>query len=419
MSSIVKLYEIAKEKYEKFGVNTDAVINILKSVPLSINCWQGDDLSGFEKKDSSLGGGGILATGNYPGKPKNINEFRKDAEKALSLIPGKKKLALEAIYGDFGGNFDRRDMIEVKHFKSWVDWAKENKVGIDINPTLFSHPYTEDGYTIAATDTKIRKYWVEHVRRCREICNYIGKELKEICFDNLWIPDGSKDITVTRLKHRQNLLRSLDEIFLEKYPDKNMQDSLECKLFGIGVESFTPGSLEFYLGYAVKYDLQITLDTGHFHPTELVSDKISAIIPFIKGIQLHVTRGIRWDSDHVPILNEELIAIMQEIVRAKVLNKVFIGTDYFDASMNRVGAWVLGARDIQKALLIALLEPTELIRKYEEDKNYFVRLALLENMKFMPYGDVWNYYLEANGIANDEKMIDEILKYEKKILFKR
>ena len=256
--------------------------------------------------------------------------------------------------------------------------------GIDINPTVFSHPYTEDGYTLAATDTKIRKYWVEHVKRCREICNYIGKELKETCFDNLWISDGSKDITVTKLKHRQNLIKSFDEIFLEKYPEKNMQDSLECKLFGIGVESFTPGSLEFYLGYAVKNDLQITLDTGHFHPTELVSDKISAILPFVKGIQLHVTRGIRWDSDHVPIVNEELIAIMQEIVRSKALDKVFIGTDYFDASMNRVGAWVLGARDIQKSLLIALLEPTELIRKYEEDKNYFVRLALLENIKSLP-----------------------------------
>jgi L-rhamnose isomerase len=416
--NIIDAYKIAKEKYAKFSVDTDKVLETLKKIPVSIQCWQGDDIGGFEKEATSISGG-ILVTGNFPGKPRNIEEFRKDAEKSFSMIPGKKKFALHAMYGDYNWKLKERTDIEISHFKSWVDWAKKNSIGLDFNPTLFAHSFTEDGYTLAASNEKIRKYWVEHVIKSREICNYIGSELREVCFNNIWIPDGSKDITVTRFEHRQNLLKSLDEIFVKKYPEKNMQDSLECKLFGIGAESYTPGSLEFYLSYAVLHGLQVTLDTGHFHPTELISDKISAVLPFVKGVQLHLTRGIRWDSDHIPILVEEIIAIMQEIVRADAFQKVSIGLDYFDATMNRIGAWVIGARNIQKALLIALLEPTKLIRKYEEDKNYFARMAMLENLKFMPFADVWNFYCQTQGVAVDDKYIDEVLDYEKEVLRKR
>lgn len=417
--SIEQSYNIAKERYASLGVDTDKALKILKDVPISINCWQGDDVSGFEKEDSSLGGGGILVTGNFPGKPRNIDEFRKDAEKAFSMIPGKKKLALEAMHGDYKGKLEGRDKIEIKHFISWVEWAKAVNVGIDYNPTFFSHDYTEDGRTLSAINEKIRKYWIEHAVRSREICNYIGKELGQVCFNNIWIPDGSKDLTINRLKHRMLLLKSLDEIFTKKYPEQNMQDSLEPKLFGIGVESYTVGSLEFYLCYAAKNNVQITLDTGHLHPTEVVSDKISAVIPYVKGVQLHVTRGIRWDSDHVPIITEELLAIMQEIVRADALNKVFIGTDYFDASMNRVGAWALGARSILKALLFALLEPTDKIRQYEEEGNNFAKLALLENLKTMPWGDVWDYFCVINNVACDNDLISQVLKYENEVLRKR
>lgn len=416
---ITSLYENAKSRYAEISVDVEKVISVLKEITVSVNCWQGDDVGGFERENSAITGGGILVTGSYPGKPRNIDEFRKDAEKAFSMLPGKKKFALQAIHGDYKNKLKERNNIEIKYFKSWVDWAKANNVALNYNPSLFSHPYTEDGYTLAAIDEKIRKYWVDHVKTGREVCNYIGKELKEVCFNNIWIPDGSKDATVNRFKHREQLIKSLDEIFSKKFPDKNIQDSLEPKLFGIGVESYTAGSLEFYLSYAVKNGLQITLDTGHLHPTEVVSDKITAILPFVNGIQLHVSRGIRWDSDHVPIITEELIAIMQEIIRAGALNKVFIGTDYFDASMNRIGAWVIGTRSVMKALLIALLEPGDTLRRYDEDKNYFARLALIEELKFMPYGDVWNYYCENIGVVEDSKIISEILKYEKDVLLKR
>jgi L-rhamnose isomerase len=418
-SNIEKQYKIAQERYAAAGIDTDKALSVLKGVPISVNCWQGDDVSGFESNTAALEGGGIMVTGGYPGKPRNIGELMKDAQKAFSIIPGKKKLALHAMYGDFKGKFEGRDKIETKHFESWVDWAKANKVGLDFNPTLFSHPYVEDGYTLASTNEKIRKFWVKHLNKSREIGDFMGGRLKEVCSNNIWIPDGSKDTTVNRLKHREQLLKSLDEIFSKKYSDKNIQDSLEPKLFGIGVESYTAGSLEFYLGYAVKNSLQITLDTGHFHPTELVSDKITAVLPFVKGIQLHVTRSVRWDSDHIPILTEELIAIMQEIVRAKALNKVFIGTDYFDASINRIGAWVIGARSVIKALLLALLEPTDTIRKYEQEKNYFARLAMLEELKFMPYGDIWNYYCKTEEVVQDLQMIAEVMDYEKEVLSKR
>ncbi len=414
-----KRYEIARERYAEFGVDVDKTLERFADIPLSINCWQGDDVGGFESAGSSLGGGGILCTGNYPGKPRNIDEFTEDVEKAFLFIPGKKKLALEAIYGDFKGELKDRSQVAPEHFKYWVDWGKKFGYGIDFNPTLFSHPMADSGYTLSSFDRKIRQFWIDHVKNSRKACNYIGKELGEVCVNNIWIPDGSKDITVNRIRHREVLLSALDEIFSEKYPEENVIDSLESKLFGIGVESYTVGSHELYLGYASKNGLGVALDTGHFHPTELVSDKISSVALVVKFISLHITRSVRWDSDHVPILNEELVNIMQEIVRSDVLDKVYMGTDYFDASMNRVGAWVIGGRSVFKALLAALLEPTEKIRKYEDEGNMFAKLALLENLKFMPLGDVWDYYCEKNNAPVDRYYIDEILDYEKVVFSKR
>ncbi len=413
-----KLYNQVKQKYAKYGVDTDKALDELKKVPVSINCWQGDDFHGFETEESSLSGG-ILVTGDHPGIPSNIEEFRQDTEKAFSMIPGQKKLALEAMYGDYKGKLKERNEIKNEHFASWVDWAQQNGVGIDINPTLFSHPKASGGYTLASKDKDIRNYWIEHVKLCREICNYIGSELNQVCFDNLWVPDGSKDINVTKLDHREVLIQAFDEIFEKKYPKENMDDALESKLFGIGVESYTVGSLELYISYAVQKGLQVTLDTGHFHPTEKVSDKISALLPFFEGLQLHVTRGVRWDSDHVPIIEDELVAIMQEIVRANALDKVFIGTDFFDASISRIGAWAIGTRTIQKSLMLALLEPTTTLKDYEREGNNFARLASLENLKFMPFEAVWDHYCEIQGVPKDDQLIDEVMEYERNVILKR
>lgn len=416
---IEKNYLDAKEKYTELGIDTDSVLDTLKDIPVSVPCWQGDDISGFENPGTSLEGGGILVTGSHPGKPRNIDEFRADAEKAFSLIPGSKKFALQAIHGDFPDGLKNRSKVDICHFESWVDWAKENNCGLDFNPTLFSHDMAKTGYTLSDDDKNIRDFWIDHVQNTRKICDFIGRELKTPCYNNIWLADGSKDETASKLRHRENLIKSLDEIFSKKYPDENMQDSLESKLFGIGLESYTVGSNEFYISYAIKNDLQITLDTGHFHPTEKVSDKISALIPFIKGLQLHVTRGVRWDSDHVPLLSDELIAIMQEIVRADALNKVSIGTDYFDASISRIGAWVIGARSVRKALLIALLEPTKILDDYEKQGNNFARLAFLENLKFMPHGSIWDHYCSISGVSGDSQFIEDVNEYEKSVISKR
>ena len=418
-ATILKSYNLAKEKYARYGIDTDKALNKLKDIPVSIHCWQGDDVGGFEKKDTALLGGGILSTGNYPGKARNIDELKRDIEKAFSLIPGRKKLNLHAIYGDFKGKAISRDKILPEHFCSWIEWAKSIDVGIDFNPTLFSHPLADSGYTLSNSDEKIRRFWVEHVKRCRNISNYIGKELKTPCICNIWIPDGSKDITVSRPKHREILKKSLDEIFSSNYPEENMLDSLESKLFGVGLESYTVGSHEFYLSYATGKGKLITFDTGHYHPTELVSDKISAVLPFVKGILLHISRGVRWDSDHVPILTEELIAIMSEIVRADALFRVYIATDFFDGSINRIGAWVIGTRVVLKALLFALLEPTKILKDYEEKGILFARLGLLEDLKSMSYGAVWNHYCESMGVPGDMEWIDEVLRYEKEVTSKR
>jgi L-rhamnose isomerase len=415
-----EVYKLARKKYEEYGINTDKVINKLINIPISIHCWQGDDVGGFESRGAILSeGSGILSTGNYPGKAKNINELRSDIEKTFLLIPGRKRLNLHAIYGDFDGKVVNRNEILPEHFFSWIGWAKKQGIGLDFNPTLFSHPMADSGFTLSSSNEKIRKFWVEHVKRCRDISNYIGKELKNTCICNIWIPDGSKDLLVSRLKHREILLKSLDEIFSISYPEKNMLDSLESKLYGIGLEAYTVGSHEFYLRYAVKKDKLITLDTGHFHPTELVSDKISAVLPFVKGIMLHLSRGVRWDSDHVTILTEELIAIMTEIIRADALSKVHIATDFFDGSINRIGAWVIGARAVLKALLIALLEPTHILRDYEDKNNLFARLGFMEALKIMPFGAVWDFCCESIGVPVDVDFIDEVLKYEKEVVTKR
>lgn len=412
-------YKVAKDEYAKYGVDTDTVLNKLKGIPVSMHCWQGDDVRGFEKGNETLSGSGLVSTGNYPGRARSISELREDIEKAFSLIPGSKRLNLHAVYGDFKGKPVERDEILPEHFSSWIDWAKKQKVGLDFNPTLFSHPMAESGYTLSSGDGKIREFWVEHVKRCRQISNYIGSELKNRCINNIWIQDGSKDLTVSRYRHREILLESLDDIFSISYPEENMLDSLESKLFGIGLEAYTVGSHEFYLSYAVKKNKVITFDTGHYHPTEIVSDKLSAALCFLDKILLHISRGVRWDSDHVPILDQEVVNIMSEIIRADALNRVYLATDFFDGSIDRIGAWVIGTRTVMKAILIALLEPIDILIKYENDNNLFARLAFMESLKIMPFGAVWDFYCESQDIPADIKCIDEVLKYEKDITLKR
>jgi L-rhamnose isomerase len=412
-------YKIAREQYAKYGINTDGVINKLKNISVSIHCWQGDDCGGFEKEESSLSGGGILSTGNYPGKARSLTELRNDIEKAFSLIPGRKRLGIHAMYGDFPSKNIDRNQIGKEHFISWIEWAKDLNIGLDFHPTLFSHPLANAGFTLSSANKEVRKFWIEHVNKSREISNYIGKSLKSPCVMNLWIPDGAKDNTVSRLYHRQILAESLDEIFSIKFPEENLVDSVESKLFGIGSESYVVGSYDFYLSYALKNNLFLTLDTGHFHPTELVSDKISSLIPFIKGIMLHLSRGVRWDSDHVTIMNDELIAVMQEIVRADAFNKIFISSDFFDGSINRIGAWVIGERAILKSLLFALLEPVDILRKYELGNKLFARLGFMEDLKTMPFGTVWGYYCESAGVPADLEWIDDVLIYEKEVTSKR
>lgn len=412
-------YNIAKKRYAELGVNTDKILEKLKDVTFSIHGWQADDFAGFERPDSVLAGGGLLSTGNYPGRSRNINEYRQDIEKVFSLAPGKKKLNFHTIYGDFQGKFYDRDAILPQHFDSWIQWAKDNNVGIDINPTLWSHELAASGYTISHSDAKIRKFWIEHVKKTREIGAYIGKSLNQVCICDIWIPDGSKDYTVSKFLHRKILNDSLDEIFSVRYPEEYLLDALESKLFGVALEAYTVGSQEFYLSYAIKNNKIMLYDTGHMHTEEYVSDKISAILQFVRGIMFHLSRGMRWDSDHITLFSDEIVAIMQEIVRADALDKVYLGTEFFDASVNRVGAYATGVRAVQKALLYALLEPADLLKKYENNNQLFARLGMLENLKSMPYGDVWNHYCEMTGVPDDSRWIGDVLKYEKEVTSKR
>lgn len=412
-------YQLAKAEYAELGVDTDAVLKKMNEVVISLHCWQTDDVGGFETPDASLSGGGIQATGNYPGKATTIAEMRADLEKVLSLLPGKQRLNLHAIYGDFQGEFVDRDQIEVKHFQSWIDWCKTQGIGMDFNATCFSHPKAADGFTLSSKNEENRKFWVEHVKRCRAISAEIGKQLGTPCVHNTWIPDGSKDTPIDRNGHRVLLKKSLDEAMAVDYPKSQMKDAVESKLFGIGAESMTVGSHDFYLGYAIKNNKLICLDNGHFHPTEQVGDKISAVLQFIDELLLHVTRPVRWDSDHVVTLNEDLQLIASEIIRNNYLNRVNIGLDFFDASINRIGAYVVGTRAAQKAFMIAMLEPTAQLVELEEAGKNFERLAMLEELKSKPFSAVWDYYCLQEGVPVGTDFIANIQEYEKEVLSKR
>jgi L-rhamnose isomerase len=418
-ATIEKLYKLAKEQYSELGVDTDKVLEEMKDIDISLHCWQTDDVGGFEKAGAELGGGGIQVTGNFPGKARTIEQMRKDLDKVMSLLPGKQRLNLHAIYGEFGGKPVDRDQIEIKHFQGWIDWAKKRKIGLDFNCTCFSHPYADDGFTLSSRNEKYRKFWVEHTKRCRKIAAEMGKQLGTPAVHNIWIPDGSKDTPVDRNTLRKLLKKSLDEIFSVEYPKKHLKDSIESKLFGIGSEAMVVGSHDFYLGYAIKNNKLITLDNGHFHPTEQVGDKISSILLYVDEILLHLTRGVRWDSDHVLTLNDELMLIAQEIVRAGVLKRVNIGLDFFDASLNRIGAYVIGTRSAQMAFMYALLEPFKMLTGFEKEGRNFERLAYLELLKTKPFGSVYDYYCLINDVPVGEEFIKEIGKYEANVLMKR
>ena len=411
-------YELARESYSQLGVDTDAAIEVLPRIPISLHCWQGDDLGGFENPDAALSGG-ILATGNYPGKPRNADELRLDLDRTLSLIPGKHRLSLHAIYLETGGKTVDRNEIQPEHFAAWVDWARASGVGMDFNGSFFSHPKADIGFTLTHLDEGIRKFWIEHGIAARKIGEYFGRELQSPSVVNVWIPDGYKDIPVDRKRHREILKRSLDELFKEKINRRHLLDAVECKLFGIGSESYVVGSHEFYMGYASKNDILLCLDAGHFHPTEVISDKISSVLTFLDEILLHVSRGVRWDSDHVVLFTDELAAIAREIIVGDYLERVHIGLDFFDASINRVAAWVIGTRCMIKALLMALLEPTETLREYESQGNFTARLGLLEELKTLPMGAVWDYYCLKADVPVGRAWLKEIENYEAQVTSKR
>lgn len=412
---VQKSYEIAKERYAELGIDTEKVLADLQKLSLSLHCWQADDVAGFENPDGQLTGG-IQATGNYPGKARNMEELRADILKAASFIPGSHRLNLHEIYGDFGGKFVDRDQVEPKHFESWMQWAAENGLKLDFNSSSFSHPKSGN-LTLANPDNEIREFWIEHTKRCRAVSEEMGKRQGDPCIMNLWIHDGSKDITVNRLKYRELLKDSLDQIFATKY--SNMKDCIESKLFGIGAESYTVGSHDFYLGYGAKYNQIVTLDMGHFHLTESVADKISSLLLFTPEIMLHVSRPVRWDSDHVVILNDDTIDLAKEIVRSNALDRVHVGLDFFDASINRIGAYVVGSRATQKAFLQALLEPISQLREYEANGQFFERLALLEEAKGLPWGAVWDEFCLRNSVPVAEDFIGEVQKYEREVTLKR
>lgn len=417
--SIESSYKAARDQYAALGVDTDKALEKLNKISIGIHCWQADDVGGFETPDAELSGGGIQATGNYPGKAKNIEQLRQDIEKVFSLLPGKHRLNLHAIYGDFGGEKVDRNEIEPKHFQSWIDWAKKLGIGLDFNPTCFSHTFANDGFTLSSKNEHHRQFWIDHVKRTRKIAAEMGKQLRTPAVNNIWIPDGSKDIPIDRYGHRVLLKEALDEIFSEEYSEDHLLDSLEGKLFGIGSEAMVVGTHEFYYGYAVKNNKMVCIDTGHYHPTEQPGDKISAMLQFLKGLMLHVSRGVRWDSDHVVIFNDELQLLTQEVVRANALDRVHIGLDYFDASINRIGAYVIGVRALQLAFLFALLEPTNRLKELEETGKNFERLAFLELLKTKPFGSVYDYYCLTQDVPVSADYVNEIQKYEKEMLKKR
>ena len=415
--STAAAFRLAHERYATLGVDADRALKTLAKIPVSLHCWQGDDVGGFENFGNALGGG-IAVTGNHPGKARTPDELRADLEKALSLIPGQHRLNLHAMYGEFGGQRVDRDEIEPTHFKSWIAWAKANGLGLDFNPTCFSHPNAADGFTLSHRDQGIRQFWIEHCRRSREIGAAMGKALGTPCVTNVWIPDGFKDTPADRQSPRERLAAALDEVFKKPLPAKQNLDAVEGKLFGIGAESCTVGSHEFYLGYAITRRKLLCLDAGHFHPTESIADKISSVLLYVPEILLHVSRGVRWDSDHVVTFTDELQAIAREVIATGHADRVHLGLDYFDASINRIAAWVIGTRNLLRALLLALLEPPA-IRAAELVGDHTARLALQEESKSLPFGAVWDYYCETKGVPVAEAWLTEVKGYEKRILLNR
>jgi L-rhamnose isomerase len=413
-----RLYLLAREKYAALGVDADQACESLASIALSLHCWQGDDVGGFEPREADLNGSGLQVTGRYPGKARNAAELRQDLQQAFRLIPGSHRLNLHAMYGEFNGHVDR-NAIEPSHFRGWVEWAKQAGLKLDFNATCFAHPLAASGFTLSSPEKEVRRFWIEHVKLCRKIAAYIGRELKAACLHNLWIPDGAKDVTFDRGSPRARLKKSLDEIYETDYSPSWMKDSLESKLFGIGSETFVVGSHEFYLGYALSRRKMVCLDLGHFHPTESVADKISALLPFFGELLLHVSRGVRWDSDHVVLLTDDIRSLTEEIIRNDALDRVHFALDYFDAGLNRVGAWVLGARALLKGLLLALLEPHARLRELEAEGDRLGEMALLEDLKVLPSGAVWDHFCELKGVPPAGRWLADIAAYERKVLSKR
>ena len=416
--AVEQAYALAKEKYAALQVDTDEVVARLTQIPVSLHCWQGDDVGGFEHGGGELDGG-LAVTGDYPGKARTADELRQDLTQALALIPGTHRLNLHASYAEFGGKAVDRNELRPEHFQSWIDWVKEQGMGMDFNPTYFSHPKAADGFTLAHADETIRQFWVEHGIACRKIGAAMGAALGTPCVVNYWIPDGFKDTPVDRKTPRERLADSLDAIFAEPMDSKQVLGAVECKLFGIGSESYVVGSHEFYLGYAVSRQTLLCLDAGHFHPTEVISDKISSVMQFVPELLLHVSRGVRWDSDHVVVLSDELQAIAQELVRGEFLDRVHIGLDFFDASINRIAAWVIGTRCMIKALVMAMLEPTAMLRQLEDSGDFTSRLATLEELKTLPFGAVWDYYCLKNNVPVGGAWLDVVKQYEKDVLLQR
>lgn len=414
-SKLRQAYELAKEQYDAVGVNTDDAMRAVAGVPVSLHCWQGDDVGGFETEDAELSGGGIQVTGNYPGKARSVQELRADIDQVLALVPGKHRLNLHASYLENGGRFVERDEIEPSHFQGWIDWAKQRGLGLDFNPTYFSHAKAADGFTLAHADEGIRRFWIDHGIASRRIAAEMGRQLGKTAVTNQWIPDGYKDVPVDRGAPRERLLDSLDKVFAERIDPKLQVDAIEPKLFGIGAESYTVGSFEFYLGYAASRQKVLTLDSGHFHPTESIADKISSVLLYCPGVLLHISRPVRWDSDHVVVLDNEVQSIAHEIARHRRGN-IYVGLDYFDATINRVAAWVIGMRNVIKALLIAFLENTHELRRVENDMDLTRRLGLLEEQKALPWSAVWDYYCLENDVPVGRAWLDAVRAYETKVL---
>lgn len=414
VSNIESAFQLAHERYAAEGVDVEAAIARLRSISISMHCWQGDDVSGFEDNDVELGSG-LAVTGNYPGRARTVDELRQDLELAYSLIPGSHRLNLHALYGEFDGPVDRNE-IGVEHFQGWIDWSAAQQVDLDFNPSYFSHPHADDGLTLAHPDAGIRQFWIEHGIATREIAAAMGRAQGNACVNNVWVPDGMKDTPADRKGPRERLAASLDALFDEQYPTSELLDAVECKLFGIGSESYVVGSHEFYMGYAISRNKVLCLDAGHFHPTEVISDKISSALMYVPELLLHVSRGVRWDSDHVVTYTDELQAIMQEIVRGDFLNRVHIGLDFFDASINRVAAWTIGTRNTLKAVLAAMLEPTEKLRQLEADGDFTARLALMEEQKSLPFGAVWDYYCLQSEVPVGAEWLEKVRQYESDVL---